>query len=168
MSDLLLRNEPDCAGFAGEGAGVAIRLAEPMARYSLRARDAQVLEDLIGLAVPRAIGATLGDMACLGPDGWLLCASVGTVLPSGSDLPVAITDVSERAVRLLVEGPRAGEVLMAGCPIDLDRFAVGRATRTVFETVEIVVWRLRDDAFAVEVWRSFAPWLRLALVHAAG
>ena len=165
MSDLLLRCEPDCALFAGEG--VAIRLAEPMARYSLRARDAQALEDLLGLAVPRQIGASLGDIACLGPDEWLLCAPAGTVLASGSGLPVAITDVSERAVRLLVEGPRAADVLMAGCPLDLDRFAVGRATRTVFETVEIVVWRLRDDLFAVEVWRSFAPWLQLALTSAA-
>ena len=165
MSDLLLRCEPDCALFAGEG--VAIRLAEPMARYSLRARDAQALEDLLGLAVPRQIGASLGDIACLGPDEWLLCAPAGTVLASGSGLPVAITDVSERAVRLLVEGPRAADVLMAGCPLDLDRFAVGRVTRTVFETVEIVVWRLRDDLFAVEVWRSFAPWLQLALTSAA-
>ena len=167
MSDVLLRCEP-IAPAIFEGDGVSIGLAGPMARYSLRARHAQVLEGLLGLAVPRQIGASLGGVACLGPDEWLLCAPSGTVLPSGSGLPVAITDVSERAVRLEVEGPRAADVLMAGCPLDLDRFAVGRATRTVFETVEIVVWRLRDDLFAVEVWRSFAPWLQLALTSAAG
>lgn len=166
MSDGLMRSEPDCSPFSAEG--VSISLAEPMARHSLRARDAQVLEDLLGLAVPRTIGESVGNMACLGPDEWLLCAPAGTVLPGGSGMPVSITDVSERAVRLLVEGPRAAEVLMAGCPLDLDRFAVGRATRTVFETVEIVVWRLRDDTFAIEVWRSFAPWLWLALESAAG
>jgi sarcosine oxidase subunit gamma len=165
MSDLLLRAEPNCAPFVGEG--VSIHLADPMARFSVRARDAQALEDLIGLPVPRKIGAMADGMACLGPDEWLLCAPAGTVLADGSGLPVAITDVSERAVRLLVEGPRAAQVLMAGCPIDLDRFAVGRATRTVFETVEIVVWHLRDDVFAVDVWRSFAPWLSLAFASAA-
>lgn len=167
MSDVLLRSDPIAAAIF-EGEGVSIGLAGPMARFSLRARDAQALQDLLGLPVPRQIGVTSGDMACLGPDEWLLCARVGTVLPSGSGQPISISDVSERSVRLLVEGPRAAEVLMAGCPLDLDRFAVGRATRTVFETVEIVVWRLRDDAFAVEVWRSFAPWLRLALTSAAG
>ena len=165
MSDLLRRCEP-IASATFNGAGVSIGLAGPMARFSLRARDAQALENLLG-PVPRQIGASLGDIACLGPDEWLLCAPAGTVLASGSGLPVAITDVSERAVRLLVEGPRAADVLMAGCPLDLDRFAVGRVTRTVFETVEIVVWRLRDDLFAVEVWRSFAPWLQLALTSAA-
>ena len=166
MSDGLMRSEPDCSPFLAEG--VSISLAEPMARHSLRSRDAQVLEDLLGLAVPRKIGESVGNIACLGPDEWLLCAPAGTVLPGGSGMPVSITDVSERAVRLLVKGPRAAEVLMAGCPLDLDRFAVGRATRTVFETVEIVVWRSRDDTFAIEVWRSFAPWLWLALESAAG
>jgi sarcosine oxidase subunit gamma len=165
MSDMLLRTEPDCAPFVSEGA--SIRLSEPMARYSLRARDAKLLEELLGQSVPRKIGATAGGMACLGPDEWLLCAPAGTVLPDGSGLPVAITNVSERSVRLLAEGQRAAEVLMAGCPLDLDRFAIGRATRTVFETVEIVVWRLREGAFAVEVWRSFAPWLSSALASAA-
>jgi sarcosine oxidase subunit gamma len=53
--------------------------------------------------------------------------------------------------------------LASGCPLDLERFAVGRATRTVFETVEVIVWREAADRFRVFVWRSFAPWLWHAL-----
>jgi sarcosine oxidase subunit gamma len=75
--------------------------------------------------------------------------------------------VSERSVCLIVEGARAAEVIAAGCPLDLDRFALGRATRTVFETAEIILLRTGEDRFEVEVWRSFAPWLRTALETAA-
>ena len=47
-------------------------------------------------------------------------------------------------------------------------FPVGRATRTLFETVEIIVWRQSATRFRVETWRSFAPWLWDALNLAAG
>jgi len=56
-------------------------------------------------------------------------------------------------------GPGAVAALMRGCPLDLGQFTPGRATRTLFETVEIQIWMLAPDAFHVEVWRSFAPWL---------
>ena len=64
--------------------------------------------------------------------------------------------------------PCAAEVIAAGCPLDLDRFAVSRATRTLFETVEIVLLRTGDERFEIEVWCSFAPWLKTALETAAG
>jgi sarcosine oxidase subunit gamma len=56
---------------------------------------------------------------------------------------------------------------MAGCPLDLDGFATGRATRTIFETVEIILLRKDKVLFEVEVWRSFAPWLKAALEAAS-
>ena len=166
MSDALARSEPVLAEpFVGEGATIA--LAPPLARFSLRARQAQALETVLGTKLPKRIGETEGGVACLGPDEWLLRAPVGTTLPTGAGLPVAITEISDRSVCLLVEGPRAADVLAAGCPLDLDRFAVGRATRTVFEAVEIIVLHTGDDRFEVEVWRSFAPWLKTALETAA-
>jgi sarcosine oxidase subunit gamma len=83
-------------------------------------------------------------------------------------LALAVTDISERAICLIVEGPHAAQTLMSGCPLDLDSFAVGRATRTIYETVEITLIREAEDRFHVEVWRSFAPWLWTALTTAAG
>ena len=88
-------------------------------------------------------------------------------MPTGAGLPVAITDISERAICLVLEGPRAAELLMTGCPLDLDNFAVGRATRTIYETVEIIIIREGEDRFHVEVWRSFAAWLWTAFTAAA-
>ena len=166
MSDALARGEPVPAE-PFVGADVVIALAEPMARYSLRARQAQALETVLGIKLPKRISETAAGAACLGPDEWLLRAPAGTTLPTGAGLPVAITEVSERSICLIVEGARAAEVIAAGCPLDLDRFAPDRATRTVFETVEIILLRTGEDRFEVEVWRSFAPWLRTALETAA-
>lgn len=166
MSESLTRAEPvSCEAFVGES--VTISLAPPMARYSLRARDPAVLEALLGRKLPAKIGTTAGEIACLGPDEWLLRLPIGSIIPMGEGLPLAITEVSERSVSLIVEGPRAAEVLMVGCPIDLDRFTAGRATRTIFETIEIILIRSGEHRFELEVWRSFAPWLQLALTTAA-
>ena len=166
MSEGLIRAEPvSPEPFAAEG--VTIVLASPIARFSLRARNAATLEALLGRKLPARIGATVGEIACLGPDEWLLRGAPDTAIPQGEGLPLAVTEISERAICLVVEGPRAAELLMAGCPLDLDRFDTGRATRTIFETVEIVLLRSGDTRFEVEVWRSFAPWLHLALTTAA-
>ncbi len=166
MSDTLIRAEPvPSVPFVGEG--ISISLAAPMMRYSLRARQPQALETLLGVKVPKKIGATEAGIACLGPDEWLLRAPTGTKPIMGAGLPVSLVDISERAICLVIEGQRSAEILNAGCPLDLDKFAVGRATRTIFETVEIVLLRLADDRFHVEVWRSFAPWLWTALTTAA-
>jgi sarcosine oxidase, subunit gamma len=166
MSDILTRNEPVSATPCAAD-GVVISLAPPMARYSLRARQAQALETLLGVKVPKKIGATVGDIACLGPDEWMLRAPEGTTIPVGKALPLAVTDISDRAICLIVDGPRAAEILMSGCPLDLDHFAVGRATRTIYETVEIILIRETEDRFHVEVWCSFAAWLWTALTTAA-
>jgi sarcosine oxidase, subunit gamma len=166
MSETLARTEPvPTAPFVSDGA--TISLAPPMSLYSLRSRQGQALETLLGVKVPKKIGETAGDIACLGPDEWLLRASAGTDIPSGQGLPIAITDVSERSVCLTVEGLNAARLLSTGCPLDLDHFSVGRATRTIYESVEIILIRQSDDCFHVEVWRSFAPWLWTALTTAA-
>ena len=166
MPDALTRNEPvPDSPYSVDG--VTISLAPPMARYSLRARQAQELEMVLGVKVPQNIGATAGAIACLGPDEWLMRAPAGTCIPQSGGLEIAVTDVSERSVCLIVEGPKAAQILMSGCPLDLDRFAVGRATRTIYETVEIILIRDSENRFHAEVWRSFAGWLWTALTTAA-
>lgn len=166
MSEGLIRTEPvSLKAFVQNG--VTISLAPPMARYSLRAHQAQALETLLKIKLPHKIGAIEGNATCLGPDEWLLRLPAGTGIAMGEGLALAITDVSERAVCIVIEGPRAAEVLAAGCPLDLDRFPAGRATRTIFEMAEIILFRNGEHRFEVEVWRSFAPWLQLALATAA-
>jgi sarcosine oxidase, subunit gamma len=166
MSDLLTRTEPvPTTPIVADG--VTISLAPSMARYSLRARQGQALESLLGLKVPKKIGATEGGIACLGPDEWLLRAPAETSVSMGVGLPVSVTDVSDRSICLCVEGPRAAQLIMSGCPQDLDHFPVGKASRTIYESVEIILIREAQDRFHIEVWRSFASWLWTALITAA-
>lgn len=147
--------------------GVEIALAPPMARLSLRARDPKVLEDLLGTKLPRRIGETLDGIGCLGPDEWLLRSTGKAPTIDGAGLPVSIVDVSERSICFVLDGPDARAVLNAGCPLDLEKFAVGRMTRTVYDGVEIVLMRESETRWSAEVWRSFAEWFRLSLETAA-
>jgi sarcosine oxidase, subunit gamma len=149
-------------------AGASISLSDPLGRFSLRGRDTKALSKLLGRPVPAKIGQIEGEMVRLGPDEWLLRCDAGTVLADGAGLPLSVVEISERQVALVLEGPRAAAVLMAGCPRDLEKFAVGQAARTVFEGVEMIILRTGEQRFEVEVWRSFAPWLQLALTKAAG
>jgi sarcosine oxidase, subunit gamma len=146
---------------------VAISHAPAMQRYSLRARDAAVLAAIIARPLPARIGTTDGGIACIGPDEYYARLAAGTPLPRGEGQPVSIVDISDRAVGFTIEGNGALAVLSTGCPLDLSRFAVGRTTRTIFETVEIIVTRERETCWHIDVWRSFAPWLWLALEAAA-
>jgi len=153
-----------------EGSGVRLSIADGLVRYSLRARDPAVLEGVLGREVPKRIGDTDSGIACLGPDEWYVVLPDNFDLARGEGLPVSIVDVSSRALGFVLEGPGALAVLCSGCPLDLAKLSVGRATRTVFETVEIVVWRETEDRWHVEVWRSFATWLWhafLAAMHGA-
>lgn len=163
MPDTLPRHDPVPGAPAVHG-GVTIALAEPATRYSLRTRTPAGLPGILATA-PFASGTALG----LGPDEWLL------ILPAGSPSPAidglhALTDVSERNLAFLVEGPKAEALLQTGCALDLSiaTFPPGKATRTVFEGVELVLWRQAEDRFRVELWRSFSPWLWEALNLTAG
>jgi sarcosine oxidase, subunit gamma len=149
-----------------EGAGVRLSLALDLVRYSMRARDPAVLEGVLGHDVPKRIGDTSDGIICLGPDEWYVILPDNFDLPRGEGLAVSVVDVSSRAVGFVLEGPGALAVLASGCPLDLARIAPGRATRTLFETVEIVIWRESETRWHIEVWRSFAPWLWHALLAA--
>ncbi len=166
MVDLATRTAPVPAEPA-EFPGVSIALSVPLARWSLRARDAKALAKAVGHKVPTKIGGTEGGMACLGPDEWLLRLPEGATISMGEGLPLSVVDISERAITLVLEGPRAIDVLQSGAPRDLSKFAVGEARRTIYETVEMVLIREGEERWAVDVWRSFAPYLREALVTAA-
>lgn len=88
--------------------------------------------------------------------------------PEGGDFGgISIVDVSSRSIGISITGPDAAELIGAGCPLDLARMGPGRATRTLFETVEIILIRTGDTGFYIDVWRSFAPWLFAALTAAA-
>lgn len=160
-ADLSLPEAPFAHG------GVTLSPMPVQARFSLRARDAGQLAATIGRALPDRIGDVVDDVIKLGPDEWLALLPAGASLPMGEGLPLSVVDVSARAVGFTVEGPGAAALVATGCPLDIERMGIGRATRTLFETVEIVLWRQGEDRFRIDCWRSFAPWLWAALVAGA-
>jgi sarcosine oxidase subunit gamma len=141
------------------GLPVTLSPAAAHLRLSLRARNADLLAAALGSSMPDAIGTHDDGIARLGPDEWYAVLPAGTAMPAETGGQMSVVDVSARALGFTLEGPGAVAALSRGCPLDLARFTPGRATRTLFETVEVQIWMIAPDHFHVEVWRSFAPWL---------
>jgi sarcosine oxidase subunit gamma len=88
-------------------------------------------------------------------------AIAGALEHALGDVPHALVDVSHRQFSLEVSGPHAATILNGACPLDLDlaEFPVGMCTRTVLAKADIVLWRTRESAFHLEIWRSFAGYV---------
>ena len=145
------------------------------ARFVLRGRPDAVAAagSALGFALPqdacRAASAGARHALWLGPDEWLILAPTGetktlfAALESAmAEHPHALVDVSARQVGLALDGPDAETTLAVGCPLDLDiaAFPIGMCTRTVLAKAQIVLWRTGETMFHLEVWRSFAAYVR--------
>jgi sarcosine oxidase, subunit gamma len=134
------------AGAARAGSAVELSLLPPRARFVLRCRPGSVA------AAGQAFGVTLPREACraavsasraalwLGPDEWLLLAAAEDAAAIMHQLSVA-----------LAAAPHA---------------LVGMCTRTLFEKAEIVLWRMEEHTYHVEIERSYAPYVWLMLIEA--
>lgn len=166
------------AGRAYSGASARIEVLPPAERISLRAPAASIaaLSKVLGIKLPerpKTSASKAGRTALwLGPDEWLIidegggdpladCAGV-TALHSA-------VGISHRNVAFLVSGPGCEAVINAGCPQDLGlaAFPAGACSRTVLGKIEIVLYRIAEDAFRVECWRSFSDYALTFLSDAA-
>jgi sarcosine oxidase subunit gamma len=183
MADAALKPLSSLEGLAfPAGPRFTLSEAPAAARFILRGAEAvRVACGMVFGAEPPSRLGSAGEGAgraalWLGPDEWLLiadsvdAADIGATLESVLEGTAhSLVDVSHRQIGLIASGPAAARVLNAGCPLDLDphAFPVGFATRTLFDKVEIVLWRRAGTTFHVEVWRSFAPYLVGSLAEAA-
>ena len=158
---------------------ITIEAALPACRIALRAepKAASKLTKSLGLKLPvKPAGVTTknGRSALwLGPDEWLIidndpAAATGLVEDITAQKCSAV-DVSHRNTAILVSGPAVEGVLNAGSPRDLSlkTFPAGTCSRTIFGKIEIILWRLDETTFRVEVWRSFSEYLWDYLLDAA-
>ena len=135
-------------------------------------RAVVAIGEAFGVALPRhACRASIaGERAALwlGPDEWLLIApgSDGEQLSHAltealGQEPASVVDASHRQIGITVAGPAAVDALNSFNALDLaeSAFPVGMCTRTLFGKAEIVLWRTAREAFRIEVWRSFAPYV---------
>jgi sarcosine oxidase, subunit alpha len=88
----------------------------------------------------------------LGPDWWLL---VGAATNQGG------VDVSAQRTTLELSGPRARDVLMTGCALDLypTVFAVGACAQTLLAQAQVILHRVALDTYRILVRASFARYL---------
>ena len=153
---------------------LSVDAAAPLSRFVLYGGElaARAVGDAFGLVLPSDVNraSAEGDRAAfrLGPEEWLLLGPDGATVAAVDAAPHSLVDVSHRNVGLTVAGALATEVLSSGIMLDLDEraFPVGMATRTLFVKAEIVLWRSEAERFHVEVWRSFAPYLRGLIAEA--
>ena len=168
MADLATRKLP-LAGRHGGSSTVRLKPAAPASRISLRAPADSVhgLSQAIGLQLPtrpKTSASANGRHALwLGPDEWLVIDENGVELvgvAASSGVLHSATDVSHRNTAVIVSGPGAEATLAAGCPQDvsLSAFPVGACSRTLLGKAEVVILRLDDETFRVEVWRSFSDY----------
>jgi sarcosine oxidase, subunit gamma len=154
---------------ANRAGDIAIAEVPIVQRFVLRG-DAAQLEDIFGVNLPteplRAAGTVEAAALKLGPDEWLLLTANSAPLASALQTRVrgtasALVDVSHRNIGLDLGGQRAADVLASACPLDFDltAFPIGQCTRTIYGKAEVIVWRTAAQAFHLEVWRSFAPYV---------
>jgi len=173
MADAVVRRQSVFAGgsLPSKADVAAVTDAGAAARFIYRGA-AELFPATFGVALPttpmRAHAEGSRAALWLGPDEWLLLApgvegsAVGAALAEALHGQAAsLVDVGHRQVGLVVAGPRAADLINAGCPLDLDlsAFPEGMCTRTVLAKVEIVLWRTAADAFRIEVARSLAPYV---------
>lgn len=138
------------------------------ARYSLRGDAAMLVAGCaaFGVPTPETLRSTrAGDRAALwlSPDEALLLGPAGTPPPAEG----LVVDISHRQIAFELSGPDALASLSAGCPLDLEQLDVDSCTRTLFHKAEIILWRTGPSAWRLEVWRSFAAYVRALLGQAA-
>jgi sarcosine oxidase subunit gamma len=147
---------------------VALTVAPEAARFNLRIDPGQLApaSEAFGLALPPRIGAGAQGGArralCLGPDEWVLSATEQdrdaiVAAFAGLGAPHSLVETSDREIAVTIEGAAAAEALSVGCPADVARMEVGAGARTVFDGVQVVLYRDAPDRFTLEVWRSFLP-----------
>jgi sarcosine oxidase subunit gamma len=120
-----------------------------------------------------------GDQACLwlGPDEWLIVGPGGNAPGLIAELRsalagqhAAITDVSEARTTILLQGPRARDLLQKGIPIDLHprEFQPGLCVQTHIAGANIILQQTDDrPTYEVFVLNSFAEHIWLWLESAA-
>ncbi|MBJ6373492.1 sarcosine oxidase subunit gamma [Sedimentitalea arenosa] len=149
---------------------VTVTVLPPVARFNLRIApaDLAVASKALDLSLPTRIGqgSQQGDRAayCIGPDEWLLHAAeeeqqaiAAAFDKVRTETPHSLVVISDREVTIGISGPAAVDLLSVACPLDLSRIPVGGAKRTVFDYAQVTLIRDGEDAFRLEVWRSYVP-----------
>jgi sarcosine oxidase, subunit gamma len=109
----------------------------------------------------------------LGPDEWLVVGAPGSEAAIEAELradgALSVVDVSANRTTLALAGPRARDVLMKGCALDLHprAFRPGRCAQTQIAHTQVILEQTGDEpAYRLYVRPSFAGHLAAWLADA--
>lgn len=140
------------------------------------------VESVLGFGLPTAPNtvAANGDLLALwlGPDEWHVVTPPAAQTPlldsledSLNGMHFAVTDVTGGQTVITVSGPRAGDILAKGCPLDLHPsvFKPDDCAQTLLAKANVLIRCVADSppAFELIVRRSFAEYTALWLNDAA-
>ncbi len=143
-------------------------------RYSLRVKPKErcAFIEASNIDLPAQIGKMSVQydrvVLCIGPDEYILICSLAEREPLARKFEelmgkyiFSATDISHRNVSFILSGEQTTNMINVGCPLDLslENFPVGKCTRTIFESAEIILFRMGKTKFQLETWRSFAPFI---------
>lgn len=156
---------PGMFGTSGGAPGVTLQERRPSTLAQLFvhggagkvARTFPALEDCALPGPGRASRQRDNTVLWTGPDQWVLVSGGSLVLPTSGDgsSDVTVTDLSHARTAIRVSGPHAVDVLLKGCPLDLERFSVDDCAGSLLGHVNVLLHRESDACFDVYVFRSF-------------
>ncbi len=157
-----------------------VALAAPMGMIVLRGAPgdaAPVVKAVVRVEMP-GLRKILRDgaraVAWMSPDEWLLMLprdGVAEALEAGrraaGDAFVTLADVSEARVAFTLRGPRADEVVMKLCPVDIARLPEGEIRRTRAAQIAVALWRSGANEITLMCFRSVSGHAQALLETAA-
>jgi sarcosine oxidase, subunit gamma len=163
---------------ATTGGAVAIEHVPFLAQVDLRVDPAEAHRSPTPLPLEPNTVWEQGSRAALwlGPNEWLVLGAPGTASDLAAELKAAfvgvhhsVIDVSANRVALELSGPRAKELLSAGCPIDLEppAWQHGKCAQTLLGRVPVVLHE-RAESTGLLARPSFAEHLADWLLDATG
>ena len=186
MADAAVEMSP-LYGRAGSDADTAVTVEHPhLGKINLRGHPGDVafmeaVAEILGARPPveanRVCAAGEHNILWLGPNEWLIVTPEGrqgeveaALAAALEGRHVSIVDTTDARTTIRLHGANARDVLMKGCPLDLDPrvFGPGQCAQSILARADILVHQL-DDAptYDIYVLCSFARYLWDWLADAA-
>lgn len=166
---MLEQTHPYSARHIAVSGRLSVKPAQDMARFVLRFAPEKLIqaEKALGAKIPSRIGQLIKtnniSVACIGPDEFYILAEESEgqgIVASFAKLyetePHSLVEVSHRETGIDVSGSSAEWLLNAASPLDLSKMEAPGCVRTIFDRVQIILIKMDENNYRIEVWNSFA------------
>ncbi len=161
---------PGVYGATGAGPGVTLQEQRPAGIAQViappKASALKAILPVAGIkALPKNQRSVVGKHATVmwsGPGQWLVVfhlgrpdADVQALADSIEDSNVTVTNLAQARTVIRISGPQAVEVLLKGCPLDLESFDSDDCAASLLGHLNVQLHCVEKNCFDVYVFRSF-------------